>query len=148
MRLNVHAQPIHQVDDLRPPIGHFLHRRLVLQKVAAIDRVVEVQPLVVALLPRQVVDAVDAALRTDAVRALDRHQAHQIDIDAQLGQLHRRRQARQSAADDQDALFCHDFVGRQLALAVKWSGTQSADLGNEDIAQLARSVFTLVVIGW
>ena len=71
-----------------------------LQKIAAIDGVVEVQPLVVALLPRQIVDAVDAALGADAVRALDRHQAHQIDVDAQLGQLHRRRQARQTAADN------------------------------------------------
>jgi hypothetical protein len=33
-----------------------------LQEIAAIDRVVEVQPFVVALLPRQVVDTVDAAL--------------------------------------------------------------------------------------
>ena len=46
------AQPVHQVDDLRPPLGHFLDRRLVLQKVAAVDGVVEVQPLVVALLAR------------------------------------------------------------------------------------------------
>ena len=33
-----------------------------LQEVAAVDGVVEVQPLVVALLAREVVDAVDAAL--------------------------------------------------------------------------------------
>ena len=39
-----------------------LHRRLVLQKVAAVDRVIEMQPLVVALLAGEVVDAVDAAL--------------------------------------------------------------------------------------
>ena len=81
------------------PIAHFLHRRLMLQKVAAVNRVVEVLPLVVALLPRQIVDAVDAPLGTNAVRALHRHQAHQVDVDAQLGQLHRRRQAGQSAAD-------------------------------------------------
>ena len=105
------AQPIHQVDDLRPPIGHFLDRRLMLQKVAAVDRVVEVQPLAVALLPRHVVDAVDAALSADAVRALDRDEAHQIDVDAELGQLHRGRQPGQSAADDHHALLCH--LGRR-----------------------------------
>ena len=67
-----HAQAVHQVDDPRGPVGHFLDRRLVLQEVAAVDRVVEVLPLVVAELPGEVVDAVDAALGADAVRALDR----------------------------------------------------------------------------
>ena len=89
---------------LRAPVGHFLDRRLMLQKVAAVDGVVEVQPLVVALLAREVVDAVDAALGADAVRALDRRQAHQVDVDAQLGQLHRGRQTGQPAADDHDTL--------------------------------------------
>ena len=103
-----HAQAIHQVDDLRPPLGHFLDRRLMLQEVAAVDGVVEVQPLAVALLPRDVVDAVDAALGADAVRALDRRQAHQVDVDAQLGQLHRGRQPGQPAADDHDSLVCHE----------------------------------------
>ena len=90
------------------PVGHFLDRRLMLQEVAAVDGVVEVQPLVVALLPRQVVDAVDAALGADAVRALDRREAHQVDVDAQLGQLHGGRQAGQPAADDHYALLCHE----------------------------------------
>ena len=91
-----------------PQSHHFLDRRLVLQEVAAVDGVVEVQPLVVALLPREVVDAVDAALGADAVRALDGREAHQVDVDAQLGQLHRRGQAGQSAADDHHALLCHE----------------------------------------
>ena len=88
-----------------------------LQEIAAVDGVVEMLPLVVALLPGEIVDAVDAALGTHAVRALDRHEAHQIDVDAQLGQLHRRRQARQSAADHQYALLRH--AGSNSIL--KWS---------------------------
>ena len=92
---------------LRAPLGHFLDRRLMLQKVAAVDRVVEVQPLVVALLAGEVVDAVDAALGADAVRAFDRREAHQVDVDAQFGQLHGGGQSGQSAADDHHPLFCH-----------------------------------------
>ncbi len=47
---------------LRGPIGEFLDRRLVLEKVAAVDRVVKMLPLAVAQLPRKVIDAIDAAL--------------------------------------------------------------------------------------
>ena len=64
----------------------------------------------------QIVDAVDAALGTDAVRALDRRQAHQVDVDAQLGQLHGGRQAGQSAADDNHALLCHAEIAPQFPL--------------------------------
>ena len=113
-----HAQAIHQVDDPRRPIGHFLDRRLMLQEVAAVDRVVEVLPLVVALLPREIVDAVDAALGADAVRALDGHQAHQVDVDAQLGQLHGGRQAGQSAANHQYPLLRHAAFIRPWSLLI------------------------------
>ena len=64
-----HAQPVHQVDDPRGPIGHFLDRRLVLQEIAAVDGVLEMLPLAVAELPGEVVDAVDAALGAAAMRA-------------------------------------------------------------------------------
>ena len=92
---------------LRRPFGHFLDRRLVLQKVAAVDRVVEVQPLAVPLLPSDAVDGVDAPLGTDAVRAFHRREAHQVDLDAQLGQFHGGRQPGQPAADNHHALLCH-----------------------------------------
>ena len=52
-------QPIEQIHDLRTPIAHLLHRRLMLQEVAAVDRVVKVQMLAVPFLPRQWVDRVD-----------------------------------------------------------------------------------------
>ena len=102
-----HAQPVHQVDDLRRPVGHFLDRRLVLEEIAAVDGVVKVLPLGVAQLPREVVDAVDAALGADAVRALDGQQAHQADAAFELGQFHGGRQPGQSAADDHYAWFGH-----------------------------------------
>src|SRR5205807_10269112 len=85
----------------------FLDRRLMLQEVPAVDGVVEMEPLAVALLAGQRIDAVDAALRADAVRAFDRRKAHDIDVDTQFGQLHRRRQARQPAADHHYSLLCH-----------------------------------------
>ena len=56
------AEAVHQVDDLRPLVDHLLDGRLVLQEVAAVDGVVEVEPLAVALLAGEVVDRVDAAL--------------------------------------------------------------------------------------
>ncbi len=57
-----HAQAVHQVDDPRCPVGHFLDGRLMLQEVATVDRVVEVQVLAVALLAGSIVDAIDSAL--------------------------------------------------------------------------------------
>src|SRR5690606_8557064 len=62
-----YAEPIHQVDNFRRPVGHFLHGRLMLEEVAAIDGIIEMLPLAVAQLPRLVVDAVDATLSTHAV---------------------------------------------------------------------------------
>jgi hypothetical protein len=78
-----------------------------LQEVAAVDGVVEVLRLVIALLARQLVDAVDAALSAYAVRSLDGREAHHVDVDAPFSQLHRRGQSGQSAADYQYALLCH-----------------------------------------
>lgn len=84
-----HAQAVHQLDDLGCPVSHFFDRRLVIQKVTSVDRVVEVFPLIVAELPSRVIAAVDAALRANAMRTFDRGQTDQIDLGAQLGQLHR-----------------------------------------------------------
>ena len=50
-----HAQPVHQVDDPRRPVGHLLDGRLMLQEVAAVDGVVKVLPFAVAQLARLVV---------------------------------------------------------------------------------------------
>ncbi len=112
-----HAQPVHQVDDFRSPVGHFLDGRLVIQKVTAVNRIVEVLPLVVAQLSRLIVAAVDPALCTNAVRAFDRSQADQVDVDTQLGQLHCRCQSGQAAADHHDSMLCHESF-RCLFLSV------------------------------
>ena len=44
-----HAHAIEQVDDSRRRVAHLLHRRLVGEKVAAVDRVVKVLPGGIAL---------------------------------------------------------------------------------------------------
>ena len=76
-----------------------------MEKVASVDGVVEMFPLVVTELASLVVDGVDTALSTHAVRTLDRRQAHQVDVDLQFGQLHRGRQTGQAAPDNHDSRF-------------------------------------------
>ncbi len=78
-----------------------------IEKVAAVDGIVQVLPLAVAQLPGLVVATVDPALSANAVRAFDRRQADQVDLDAQLGKLHGRRETCQSAANDYYAMLCH-----------------------------------------
>ena len=63
------AEAIHEVDDPRRPIGHFLHGWLVLQEIAAVDGIFEVLPLIVAELAGEIVDAVNAALRSNCASA-------------------------------------------------------------------------------
>src|SRR5690606_26170060 len=58
------AKSIHQVDNSRSPEGHFLDGGLMLQEVAAVNGIVEMEPLVVSLLTGQLVDAIDSALGT------------------------------------------------------------------------------------
>jgi len=79
----------------------------VLQEIAAINGVVEVFPLAVTGLARQVVARVDASLGTDTVRTLDGRQAHQVHVDAHFGQSHGGGQSGQTAAYDHDAFLCH-----------------------------------------
>ena len=96
------AHAVEEEDDRRPRLAHRLHRRLVRQEVAAVDRVVEVPPRRVALaLP--VDGGVDPALCTDGVRALDRHEREQVDGEPRLGDADRGHEAREPAADDDEA---------------------------------------------
>ena len=96
-----HAHSIEEINDLRRHVAHPLDRRLVGQKVAAINRVVK-------MLPRRVafafcIDrAVDAALCADRVRTLYRHDRDQIDLVPGFGDLHRRGQTGEPAANDRD----------------------------------------------
>jgi hypothetical protein len=83
-----HAHAIEQIDNRWGALAHTQHGRLVRQKVAAVNRVVEVDPRRVAL-AFGVHCAVDAALRTHRVRALHRHKREQIHMHARLRELHR-----------------------------------------------------------
>ena len=96
-----HAHAVQQVDDAGRSLAHGLDRRLVGQKVAAVDRVVEVLPGGVAF-ALEVLGRVDAALRAYGMRPLDRHDGEQIDVTAGFRNLDGRRQPRQPAAHYDD----------------------------------------------
>src|SRR5208337_5456204 len=94
-----HAHPIEQVDDRRRRIAHRLDRRLMREKVAAVNRVVKMNHRRVALAFR-IDRAVDSALRAHRMRSLDRYDREQVDLLALLRELHRRGQTSQPAAYD------------------------------------------------
>jgi hypothetical protein len=94
-----HAHAVEEVDDRGSHLAHGLGGRLVGEKVAAVDRVVEVLPGRVAF-AFGVDRAVDAALRADRVGTLDGHDREEINFVSRLGDLHRRRESRESAADN------------------------------------------------
>ena len=97
-----HAHAIQQIDDLGRVKAHLIDRRLVLEEVAAVQRLVHVLPFAVALLAGHLVAGIDAALSADAVRALHWDHGKEIDADAGLGHANGRRQAGQTAANDND----------------------------------------------
>ena len=99
------AHAVQQVDDAGRVVAHVLDGRLVGEKVAAVDRVVEVLVGRVAL-ALGVDRAVDAALGADRVAALDGHEREQVHGDAGLGDLDGGHQPGQSAADDDDFGLC------------------------------------------
>ena len=102
-----HSEPIHQVNNARTPFRHFLDGRLMLEEVTAVDGVIKVLPLVVALLPCLRVDTVDATLCARGMRPFYRHEAHKIDVDPEFGKPHGRRKPSQPTANYQNPLTCH-----------------------------------------
>ena len=74
---NAHA--VEQVDDGRRGLAHGLDGRLVGEKVAAVDGVVEVLVGGVAF-ALEILGGVDAALRADRVRTLDGDDRKQVDV--------------------------------------------------------------------
>ncbi|CDN41770.1 hypothetical protein BN871_AL_00170 [Paenibacillus sp. P22] len=102
------AHPVHQVDDAGGRFAHRLDRRLVGEEVASVDGIVEVLPWGVPF-ALCIDGAVDAALRAHGVGALDRHEREQVDVHARLGRLDCSHQAGESAADDDNVVFSHDF---------------------------------------
>ena len=87
-------------------LAHGLDGSLVGEEVAAVDGVVEVLGGGVAL-ALQILGGVDAALRADRVRALDRDDGKQVDGAAGLGDLDDRRESGQSSANHDDSGCCH-----------------------------------------
>jgi hypothetical protein len=97
-----HAHAVEQVDDRRAHRGHGLDGRLVGEEVAAVDGVVKVLEDGVAL-ALEVLGGVDAALRADRVRALDRDDGEEVDGAAGLGDLDDRGETGEASSDDDDA---------------------------------------------
>ena len=82
--------------------GHVADGGLVGEEVAAVDGVVEVLADGVAL-ALEVLAGVDAALRADGVRTLDRHDGEEIDGAAGLGDLDDGGETGEASSDDDDA---------------------------------------------
>jgi hypothetical protein len=101
-----HPHPVQQVDDPGRRVAHPLDGGLVGQKVAAVDRIVEVDLGGVSL-ALDVDRAVDAALGADRVGALDRDKRDEVDLVARLGQTDRGHQSRKTAADDDELMRGH-----------------------------------------
>ena len=98
-----HAHPVQQIDDLRSGVAHPLHRRLLGEEIAALQRVLDVDVGVVPF-PFGVHRAVDATLGADRMASFDGHDREDIDVLAGLGELDDGHEPRQPAADDDVAL--------------------------------------------
>src|ERR1043166_7062439 len=103
-----HAHAIEQVDDRGRHLAHCFRWRLIGEKVAAVDRVVKVQPggIVFAF---GVNGAVDAALCANRVRTLHGNDRKQIDSVTTLSDLHRGGETGEPTANDRDlqTITCH-----------------------------------------
>jgi hypothetical protein len=95
--------------------AHVLDRGLVGKEVAAIDRVVEVRPGGVSL-PLEIFGGVDASLRADGVRALDRDDRKEIDFAAGLGDLDNCGEPGETTPDfDLEPIFVHPTLRDRAA---------------------------------
>ena len=63
MSIERHAHPVEQIDNLRSPIAHFVDRRLIGQKIAAENGLIEMGPFAVSLLAGDIIAGIDPALR-------------------------------------------------------------------------------------
>src|ERR1700722_4387802 len=104
---NTHA--VEQVDDAGRSLAHGLHRWLIGQKIATVDRVVEMLPGGIAF-AFQVFGGVDSALGADGVRALHRDDGEEVDLAAHFGDLDDGGQTGQTSTDDDDFWSCHVCV--------------------------------------
>jgi len=105
-----HAHAVEEVDDLRRPVRHFVHRWLVREEVATVDRFIKVLVFRVTLLARDLVAGVDAALSADRVRALHGNDGEEIDADAGLCNAHGCGETCKASTDNDHAtlgVYCH-----------------------------------------
>ena len=108
-----HAHAIEQIDDAGRGLAHRLDRRLVGEKIAAVDGVVKVLPGGIAF-ALQVLGGVDSALRADGMRALDRDDGEEIDLAAHFGDLDYGRKACKPATYDDDFWIWHSLMFSQI----------------------------------
>ncbi|MMZ67324.1 hypothetical protein D1872_299020 [compost metagenome] len=94
------------MDDARGRLAHRFDRRLVGEKIAPVDRIVEVLPRGVAF-AFGVDGSVNPALGANGVGSFDRNEREQLNLYSGFGRLDRGHEPRQTAADDNDALFSH-----------------------------------------
>ena len=102
------AHAVEQVDDGGGAGGHVADGGLVGEEVAAVDGVVEVLVDGVSL-ALEVLGGVDAALRADGVRTLDRDDGEEIDRAAGLGDLDDGGETGEASSDNDDAGCGHSF---------------------------------------
>jgi hypothetical protein len=100
------AHAVEQIDDGRRGLAHGFDRRLVGEKIAAVDGVVEVLRGGVAF-ALEIFGGVDAALRANRVRALDGNDGKQIDRAAGFGDFDYRGESGEASAHHDDSGCCH-----------------------------------------
>src|SRR5271157_3216840 len=124
---NTHA--VEQVNDTGGHVAHDFCRRLVGKEVAAIDGVVEVLPGGVAF-ALQVLRGIDAALRADRVRPLDRNDGEKVNVTSHLGNFDGGRKPCQSATHNDDLRICHILPYKVLSTATNTAKTVTSENAN------------------
>jgi hypothetical protein len=97
-----HAHAIEQVDDGRCRFAHGFDGRLVGEKVAPVDRVVEMLVSGIAF-AFEILGGVDAALRTHRVRTFDGDDREQVNIAAGFRDLDDGREPGEASANHDDS---------------------------------------------
>ena len=111
------AHAVEQIDDAGRGVAHVFNGRLVAEKVAAVNGVVEMLPGRVAF-ALEVFGGVDAALRAHRVRPLHRNNGEQVDVRAHLRDLDDCGQSGEAAAYHDDSGSCHLIAPAFRVLAV------------------------------
>ena len=102
----LYTHSVHCIDQTGSILHQTAYRRLVSQKVAAVNSIIKMLVNTVVL-TFGIQCRINAALRTDGVRALHRHQRDQIDRDLLFSYLQCGHQTGQTAADNHNLGFFH-----------------------------------------